>query len=63
MVERHYFRDELVKSYDFKFGFCIPNSTNTWDAVYSVPPLDESLLNDMISTPFGTVSDRYALRG
>lgn len=42
MVERHYFRGELVKSYDFQFGFCIPGSTNTWQAVYDVPPMSES---------------------
>eukprot|EP00904_Undaria_pinnatifida_P000989 jgi/Undpi1/10891/HiC_scaffold_3.g01417.m1 len=43
MVERHYFRNKLVKSYDFNFGFCIPGSTNTWDAVYQVPALDDDL--------------------
>lgn len=32
-----------MKSYDFSFGFCIPGSTNTWDAVYQVPPLDDDL--------------------
>lgn len=48
MIERHYFRNTLVKSFDFKFGFCIPGSTNTWDAVYSVPPLDESLIQEMV---------------
>lgn len=24
MIERHYFRDQLIKSYDFEFGFVIP---------------------------------------
>jgi len=43
MVERHYFRDQLVKSFDFAFGFCIPGSTNTWDSVYAMPPLSEEL--------------------
>ncbi|CAM9396614.1 unnamed protein product [Scytosiphon promiscuus] len=57
MVERHYFRDQLVKSYDFGFGFCIPASTNTWDAVYQVPPLDEDL--NMIANPFETKSDSF----
>lgn len=30
MIERHYFRDKLIKSYDFSFGFCIPGSVNCW---------------------------------
>jgi hypothetical protein len=36
-------RLQLVKSFDFTFGFCIPGSTNTWDSVYSLPPLSEEL--------------------
>eukprot|EP00752_Nemacystus_decipiens_P009038 g8069.t1 len=59
MVERHYFRDQLVKSYDFGFGFCIPASTNTWDAVYQVPPLDDELIEEMIAHPFETKSDSF----
>ena len=34
MIERHYFKDELIRSYDFNFGFCIPGSTNSWEAIY-----------------------------
>ena len=26
MVERHYFRGKVIRSYDFTFGFIIPNS-------------------------------------
>ncbi|XP_008567571.1 PREDICTED: protein unc-119 homolog B isoform X2 [Galeopterus variegatus] len=25
MIERHYFRERLLKNFDFGFGFCIPN--------------------------------------
>ncbi|XP_016084783.1 protein unc-119 homolog A isoform X2 [Sinocyclocheilus grahami] len=25
MIERHYFRGQLLKSFDFEFGFCIPS--------------------------------------
>ena len=34
MIERHYFREKLIKSFDFKFGFCIPNSKNSWESMY-----------------------------
>jgi hypothetical protein len=27
----------VVRVYDFTFGFCIPNSVNTWEAIYDVP--------------------------
>ena len=59
MVERHYFRDQLVKSFDFSFGFCIPGSVNTWDAVYAMPALSEKLINDMIENPYETKSDSF----
>jgi len=63
MIERHYFRNQLVKSFDFKFGFCIPGSTNTWDAVYSVPPLDDALIAEMIANPYETTSDSFYFAG
>jgi len=59
MIERHYFRDRLIKSFDFTFGFCIPGSTNTWDAVYDLPPLSEDLVNDIIDNPYETKSDSF----
>ncbi|KAM8916318.1 protein unc-119 homolog B-like isoform 3-T4 [Spinachia spinachia] len=43
MIERHYFRDHLLKSFDFDFGFCIPNSRNTCELLYEMPQLSESL--------------------
>lgn len=43
MVERHYFRNRLIKSYDFDFPFCIPGTTNTFQAAYDVPPLEKDL--------------------
>ena len=41
MIERHYFRDQLLKSFDFDFGFCIPNSTNTCEHIYEFPQLSK----------------------
>ena len=43
MIERHYFRDHLIKSFDFDFGFVIPSTTNTWESVYTMPPMSEEL--------------------
>lgn len=43
MIERHYFRHHLLKSFDFDFGFCIPNSQNTCEHIYEFPQLSESL--------------------
>lgn len=43
MIERHYFRDHLLKSFDFDFGFCIPNSRNTCEHIYEFPQLSESM--------------------
>ena len=49
MIERHYFKGELLRNYDFTFGFCIPNSTNTWEAVYDMPVNTEERIEEMVS--------------
>lgn len=36
LIEKHYHKDKLLRSFDFKFGFCIPNSVNTWESEYEV---------------------------
>ena len=63
MIERHYFRDRLIKSFDFSFGFCIPGSTNTWEAVYAMPPMDKELVDDMVAHPYETSSDSFYFVG
>lgn len=59
IAERHYFRDRLLKSFDFDFGFCIPNSVNTCEHIYHLPHLSESLVEEMINNPFETRSDSF----
>ncbi|CAD2221495.1 GMP-PDE, delta subunit family protein [Angomonas deanei] len=59
MIERHYFRNTLVKSFDFKFSFCIPHSTNTWESIYDVPNLSPEWLKAIQESPFETVSDSF----
>ena len=39
MVERHYFRGRVLRSYEFKFGFIIPSSNNSWEFIYDMPSL------------------------
>lgn len=43
MIERHFFRDRLLKTFDFQFGFCIPNSKNTCEHIYEFPTLPADL--------------------
>jgi len=59
MIERHFFRDKLLKTFDFEFGFCIPNSKNTCEHVYEFPSLMPEIMEDMINHPFETRSDSY----
>ncbi|XP_071349614.1 protein unc-119 homolog B-like [Trachinotus anak] len=59
MIERHYFRDHLLKSFDFDFGFCIPNSRNTCEHIYEFPQLSESLVRQMVEHPYETRSDSF----
>lgn len=43
MIERHYFRECLLKNFDFDFGFCIPSSRNTCEHIYEFPQLSEDV--------------------
>lgn len=59
MIERHYFREKLLKSFDFHFGFCIPSSVNTCEHIYEFPTLSEYEIDDMINSPYDTRSDSF----
>ncbi|XP_053309621.1 protein unc-119 homolog B [Spea bombifrons] len=59
MIERHFFRDRVLKSFDFDFGFCIPNSRNTCEHMYEFPQLSEELVRLMIENPYETRSDSF----
>lgn len=59
MIERHYFREKLLKSFDFEFGFCMPNSKNTCEHIYEFPPLSEDIIREMILHPYETQSDSF----
>lgn len=59
VIERHYFRDELLSQFEFKFPFCIPGSTNNWQFVYNLPEIPEDKRQEMIEAPFETRSDSF----
>ncbi|KAE8287348.1 Protein unc-119-like protein A [Larimichthys crocea] len=59
MIERHYFREKLLKSFDFEFGFCMPSSKNTCEHIYEFPPLSENSIREMILHPYETQSDSF----
>ena len=59
MIEKHYFRDQLLKTFDFDFGFCIPESVNSCEQIYEFPRLDQETMNQMIENPFETRSDSF----
>ncbi|KAG5279971.1 hypothetical protein AALO_G00083540 [Alosa alosa] len=59
LIERHYFRDRLLKSFDFEIGFCIPDSRNTCEHIYTVPQLEPEIVEEMIASPYETRSDSF----
>ena len=59
MVERHYFRGKCIKSFEFKFGFCMPNTTNTLEMIYDLPQLTPEEMQQMIAAPWETKSDTF----
>uniref|UniRef100_A0A182WEF7 GMP phosphodiesterase delta subunit domain-containing protein n=1 Tax=Anopheles minimus TaxID=112268 RepID=A0A182WEF7_9DIPT len=59
MIERHFFKDRLLKTFDFEFGYCIPFSKNTCEHIYEFPTIPPDLVNEMIQHPFETRSDSF----
>eukprot|EP01025_Chloroclados_australasicus_P011053 TRINITY_DN14795_c0_g1_i2.p1 TRINITY_DN14795_c0_g1~~TRINITY_DN14795_c0_g1_i2.p1 ORF type:complete len:343 (+),score=21.66 TRINITY_DN14795_c0_g1_i2:83-1111(+) len=63
LIERHYFKGDLVREYDMKFGFCIPGSTNTWEAIYDMPLYSDKQVQEFVDTPEGHHSDSFYFVG
>ena len=59
MIERHYFKGKVIRDYGFKFGFVIPNSTNSWELVYDLPELTEAEMKNMAQSPWEVKSDTF----
>lgn len=59
MIERHFFGQKLLRSYDFSFPFCIPNTTNEWESIYDMPKLTDKEVAEIIATPDGCTSDSF----
>jgi len=59
MIERHYFKDKCIKSFEFDFAFCIPGSKNSWEVMYDLPELTPEEMQDMIDNPWATKSDTF----
>ena len=59
MVERHYFRNKVIRSYEFKFGFVIPNSQNEWEFIYDLPELSDEEKKDIVKSPWDVKSDTF----
>uniref|UniRef100_A0A3Q1FCU2 Unc-119 lipid binding chaperone c n=1 Tax=Acanthochromis polyacanthus TaxID=80966 RepID=A0A3Q1FCU2_9TELE len=43
LIERHFYRNLLLKTFDFEIGFCIPHSRNTCEHIYCLPDLDPNI--------------------
>ena len=59
MIERHYFRGKCIREFSFKFGFVIPNSTNSWEFVYDLPELSEEMHAEIVQAPWEVKSDSF----
>lgn len=59
MIEKHYFRNKLIKTFEFKFDYCIANSVNEWETMYVLPMLDDDEKQEMIDNPWETRSDTF----
>ena len=59
MIEKHYFRERILKDYEFDFKFCIPNTENSWEQIYELPELSDEEKKEIIENPFEVKSDTF----
>ena len=59
IIERHYFKGRVLRSYSFQFGFVIPKSTNSWEFIYDLPDLSDEEKQEMIDAPWEVKSDSF----
>ncbi len=59
MVERHYFKGKLLKSWTFTVAFCMPNSENTWEAMYDMPTMDAKTVEELMKSPGQCKADSF----
>jgi len=59
MIERHYFRDVLLRTFDSTMPFVIPNTTNTWEFMYDLPELNDDWKAALIAHPWESRSDSF----
>lgn len=43
MIEKHYFKNQLIKTFEFNFPFCIPGTVNNWESIYEMPEITKDL--------------------
>ena len=59
LIEKHFFRGQILSEFEFNFPFCVPKSTNEWQYVYQLPELSPELQQEMVDAPNETHSDSF----
>ena len=49
MVQKVSLMGNIIEEWDFKFGFVIPNSTNTWEQIIDAADKDEMIPAEVLS--------------
>ena len=59
IVDHFFFKNKLIKSFQFNFPFCAPNATNEWEYVYQFPKIEEAMKEEMLACPAETKSETF----
>lgn len=59
LVENHFYKNNRIASYVFKFPYCAPNSVNSWQYVYELPQIPKEFVDDIIKNGTVTTSDTF----
>ncbi|KAL1110303.1 hypothetical protein AAG570_008380 [Ranatra chinensis] len=59
LIERVFYRRQLLMAFDFSFGSCRPFTTKRCALDYTIPLLTDELIEEMKASPFQTVCEGF----
>ena len=59
MIEKHYLQDQIIRQYEFDFGFCVPKTRTSAEFIYDLPRFEEEDMEYILVQPWLVTSDSF----
>ena len=59
IIQKHFFMGKLLKVYDMEFGYCMPDSVNSWECMLTLPEIPDKEIDEIVKNPWKYTSDTF----